>query len=145
MFFSSPKHTHTHTSLPCSEMPHLRARTNTLGAVMRVRDSTAHALQSHLRAHDFFQVHTPVLTAADAEGAGEVFQVCVDGESAAERERFFGEKAYLNVSGQLEAEMFASALGRVYTFGPTFRYAGCCACAVCRWCLRSLRCGLGWF
>jgi len=103
------------------ELPHLRARTNTLGAVMRVRDSTAHVLQDYLRSHDFFQIHTPVLTATDAEGAGEVFQVGIEGEKASERERFFGEKAYLNVSGQLEAEIFASALGRVYTFGPTFR------------------------
>lgn len=98
-------------------IPHLRVRTNTFNAVFRVRNALSMAIHNFFQQNNFFYVHTPLITGGDAEGAGEAFNVVApdfDGE-------FFGAPASLTVSGQLEAEEAAMALGRVYTFGPTFR------------------------
>ena len=108
------------------EIAHLRMRTNTLGAVMRVRNVAAQAIHRFFQDRGFLQLHTPVITASDCEGAGELFRVTSrdparpSGELDAEQD-FFGRPTYLTVSGQLEAEIGALALSRVYTFGPTFR------------------------
>lgn len=96
---------------------HLRPRTNSLGAVFRIRSALHHATQRFFHERDFFHVATPIITAADCEGAGELFSV----EVAGAKEPFFGKNAYLTVSGQLNAEAFACGMSRVYTFGPTFR------------------------
>lgn len=109
------------------EIAHLRPRTNSLGAMLRVRSSLAQAVHRFFQEEGFFQVHTPVITTSDCEGAGEMFTVTA--LSAAQLDQgedpfaadFFGRRAGLTVSGQLEAEALALALGRVYTFGPTFR------------------------
>jgi asparaginyl-tRNA synthetase len=93
---------------------HLRPRTNTLGAVLRVRNVAARAIHAFFQSRGFVWLHTPILTAADAEGAGAMFEV-------AGSEEFFGRTARLTVSGQLEAEIGALALTNVYGFGPTFR------------------------
>ncbi len=125
------------------ENAHLRARTNTFGAVARMRSQMAYAIHTFFQERGFHYVHTPIVTASDAEGAGEMFQVTTLGlEKLAEKavvagskgmaaekaaalvdysKDFFGKKASLTVSGQLEAETYATALSRVYTFGPTFR------------------------
>jgi asparaginyl-tRNA synthetase len=98
-------------------VPHLRARVVHMAAVARLRHVLAQAIHGYFAQHGFTWVATPVLTSGDAEGAGERFQVVTDeGPSA-----FFGREAFLTVSGQLEAEALCMALGRVYTFGPTFR------------------------
>ncbi len=109
---------------------HLRPRTNTIGAVLRLRDAAAHAIHAFFRSRGFLQLHAPVITLADAEGAGEMFRVTIldpadpprkpHGGVDFERD-FFGAEAHLTVSGQLEAEIGALALTRVYSFGPTFR------------------------
>ncbi len=98
---------------------HLRPRTNALGAVTRVRSRLSFAVQQFFHTHDFTQIHTPVITTSDCEGAGEMFQVRATGETT--DKPFFGLQAGLTVSGQLQAEVYALALGQVYTFGPTFR------------------------
>jgi asparaginyl-tRNA synthetase len=111
------------------EIAHLRARTNTFGAVARVRSRLAFAVHEFFQSRGFHYVHTPVITASDAEGAGAMFQVTtLDLEALAKSGKapdygkdFFAKRAYLTVSGQLEAETYAAALSRVYTFGPTFR------------------------
>jgi len=107
---------------------HLRPRTNKYGAMLRLRSSLAQELHAYFAARGFSWVHTPILTGSDCEGAGEMFRVTtLTGAEAAlppaERGKrdFFGQDAYLTVSGQLSAEALACALGRVYTFGPTFR------------------------
>jgi asparaginyl-tRNA synthetase len=105
---------------------HLRMRTNSLGAVMRVRNACSQAIHRFFQSRDFVELHTPVITASDCEGAGEMFRVTTLGGVAGDAEPadgsdFFGRPAYLTVSGQLEAEIGAAALARVYTFGPTFR------------------------
>ena len=111
------------------EIAHLRPRTNTFGAVFRVRNSLASAVHSFFQQNDFYWVHTPIITASDCEGAGEMFRVTSldmknppvkDGKINYE-EDFFGRESHLTVSGQLEGELFATALGKIYTFGPTFR------------------------
>ncbi len=101
---------------------HLRPRTNALGAVARVRSRISYAVHSYFQERGFSQIHTPVITTSDCEGAGEMFQLSTmgDGKEGA-GEEFFGRKAGLTVSGQLQAEVYALALGDVYTFGPTFR------------------------
>lgn len=107
---------------------HLRLRTNTFGAVMRIRHNMAFAIHQYFHEHGFVYFHTPIITASDAEGAGEMFQVTTldlnrvakGGEVDYNRD-FFGRKASLTVSGQLEGELGATALGAIYTFGPTFR------------------------
>ncbi len=98
---------------------HLRPRTNALGAVTRVRARLTVAVNSFFQKQDFIQVHTPVITTNDCEGAGEMFQVSASGEK--DDKPFFGSPAGLTVSGQLQAEVYAQSLGQVYTFGPTFR------------------------
>lgn len=109
---------------------HLRSRTNTLGAVFRVRNACATAIHQFFQERDFLWMHTPILTASDCEGAGEMFTVTrfnLDniptdkGGKADYSQDFFGKPAYLTVSGQLEAEIMAMAFRNVYTFGPTFR------------------------
>jgi asparaginyl-tRNA synthetase len=96
---------------------HLRPRTNTLGAVLRVRNVAARAVHRFFQEKGFVWLHTPIVTTSDAEGAGAMFRVSVPGHEG----EFFGKPAYLTVSGQLEAEIGALALTNVYTFGPTFR------------------------
>jgi asparaginyl-tRNA synthetase len=102
---------------------HLRPRSNLFGAVFRTRSRLAWAVHRFFQERDFVYVHTPIITTSDCEGAGEMFRVTTlqgDIDRAPERD-FFGRRAYLTVSGQLEAEAFACALSNVYTFGPTFR------------------------
>ena len=112
------------------ENAHLRVRTNTFSAVMRMRSALSFAVHQYFRDHGFYHVHTPIITGSDAEGAGEMFRVSTlapkepplkeDGTVDFTRD-FFGIETNLTVSGQLEAEAYAMALGKVYTFGPTFR------------------------
>ena len=119
-----------HTMEFLREKAHLRFRTSTFGAVFRVRHALNFAVHKFFTDEGFFQIHTPIITGSDAEGAGEMFQVTTldlnnvpkaeDG-SVDFAEDFFGKTANLTVSGQLEAELGAMALGQVYTFGPTFR------------------------
>ena len=109
---------------------HLRLRTNTFGAVMRIRHNMAMAIHTYFHEHGFFYFHTPLITASDCEGAGEMFQVTTmnlydlkkdeDGKINYDND-FFGKQTSLTVSGQLEGELGATALGSIYTFGPTFR------------------------
>ena len=109
------------------EIAHLRPRSNTFSAVFRVRSLTAFAIHQFFRERGFLYAHTPIITGSDAEGAGEMFRVTTlePGSEAAQKRDysrdFFGRPASLTVSGQLEAEAFALAFGKVYTFGPTFR------------------------
>jgi asparaginyl-tRNA synthetase len=111
------------------DIAHLRARTNALGAVARVRNALAYATHRFYQDRDFLYLHAPIITASDAEGAGEMFRVSTLDPEAPPRtngsidysEDFFGRPTFLTVSGQLNAEAYALALDRVYTFGPTFR------------------------
>jgi asparaginyl-tRNA synthetase len=112
------------------ENAHLRARTNTFGAVMRVRSALSFAVHQYFVQNGFYNLHTPIITGSDAEGAGEMFRVSTldpknpplqENGSIDYTEDFFGKETNLTVSGQLEAETYAMALGKVYTFGPTFR------------------------
>ncbi len=102
---------------------HLRPRTNLHGAVFRTRSRMAFAIHRFFQARDFVHVHTPIITASDCEGAGEMFRVTTlpDEKISRDAEDFFGKRAFLTVSGQLEGETFACALSNIYTFGPTFR------------------------
>ena len=102
------------------EISHLRPRTNALGAVSRVRSRLSFAVHQFFQDRGFVQVHTPIITTSDCEGAGEMFQVTT-AKPGGKDEHFFGRPAGLTVSGQLQAEVYAQALGDVYTFGPTFR------------------------
>lgn len=104
------------------EKAHLRIRTNTFAAVMRVRAALSFAVHQYFTQNGFYQAHTPIITGSDAEGAGEMFRVTTKESSQPSNEPdFFGKETNLTVSGQLEAETYAMALGKVYTFGPTFR------------------------
>ncbi len=112
------------------ELPHLRARTNSFGAVARVRNALAHEVHRFFHERGFLYVHTPIITASDCEGAGAMFQVTTLDPHAPPRradgtvdydQDFFGCRASLTVSGQLEGETYACAMGDIYTFGPTFR------------------------
>jgi asparaginyl-tRNA synthetase len=106
---------------------HLRPRTNSLGAIARIRSSVSFAIHNFFREQGFVHVHTPIITTIDCEGAGEMFRVVApsavktDAAPASASSDFFGKPANLTVSGQLQAEVYAMALGKVYTFGPTFR------------------------
>jgi len=111
------------------EIAHLRPRTNTFGAVNRIRSKLAYAIHKYYQERGFYYIHTPLISASDCEGAGDLFHVSAfdlkniplkDGEIDWDSD-FFGTETYLAVSGQLEAELLAAALGDVYTFGPTFR------------------------
>jgi asparaginyl-tRNA synthetase len=104
------------------EKAHLRVRTNTFASVMRVRAALSFAVHQYFTKNGFYQVHTPIITGSDAEGAGEMFRVTTkDSGEADDKPDFFGKETNLTVSGQLEAETYAMGLGKVYTFGPTFR------------------------
>jgi asparaginyl-tRNA synthetase len=108
---------------------HLRPRTNTFGAVARVRNSVCRSIHDFFQEQEFLYIHPPIITASDCEGAGQMFKVTTldmaqpprQGPAVDFTQDFFGRPAYLTVSGQLEAEILACALGKVYTFGPTFR------------------------
>ena len=109
---------------------HLRLRTNTFGAVMRIRHNMAIAIHNYFHEHGFFYFHTPLITASDCEGAGQMFQVTTKNLYDLKKDEegkiiydddFFGKQTSLTVSGQLEGELGATALGAIYTFGPTFR------------------------
>ena len=112
------------------ENAHLRTRTNTFGAIMRIKSILSFAVHKYFTENGFYNMHTPLITASDAEGAGETFRVTTldaknppltdDGE-VNYKEDFFGKETNLTVSGQLEAETYAMSLGKVFTFGPTFR------------------------
>ena len=121
-----------HTLEFLREIAHLRPRTNTFGAMARVRNAMAFAIHSFFQSRGFLYIHTPIITASNAEGAGDMFRVTtLDLEKLPKKdgsvdmvdmeEDFFGKPTFLTVSGQLEAEIFALALSNVYTFGPTFR------------------------
>jgi asparaginyl-tRNA synthetase len=111
------------------QIAHLRPRSNTIGAVTRIRNRLSYAVHQFFQDLGFYYIHTPIITSSDCEGAGEVFRVTTLGPETLLSEHsgsvfdsdFFGRPAYLTVSGQLQAEIYALALGRVYTFGPTFR------------------------
>ncbi len=109
-------------------IPHLRVRTNTFNAMLRVRSVLSFAIHRYFQERGFVYVHTPILTANDCEGAGEVFKVTTIGYSTEYKSEeeyyendFFGKRAGLSVSGQLEGEVAAMAMGKIYTFGPSFR------------------------
>jgi asparaginyl-tRNA synthetase len=119
-----------HTLEKLREWAHLRPRTNTMGAVMRVRNRICRSIHDFFQEEGFLYVHTPIITASDCEGAGEMFRVSTIAPESSPRtadgqidyaQDFFGRRAYLTVSGQLEGEIYATALGKIYTFGPTFR------------------------
>lgn len=118
-----------HTFEKLREWAHLRTRSNTFGSVFRVRNRVSYSIHQFFQERGFLYVHTPIITASDAEGAGEMFRVTtldveqppkVNGKVDFSKD-FFHRPAYLTVSGQLEGEIFATSLGKVYTFGPTFR------------------------
>ena len=119
-----------HTFEFLRENAHLRTRTNTFSAVMRLRSSLSFAVHKYFNDNGFYYMHTPIITGSDAEGAGEMFRVSsldaknppLDDDGNVDfKKDFFGKETNLTVSGQLEAETFAMSLGKVYTFGPTFR------------------------
>jgi len=111
------------------EIAHLRPRTNTFGAVARIRNAMSYAIHRFFQERGFIYVHTPIISSSDCEGAGEMFQVTtlpmenlpVNNGSVDYSKDFFGKKTFLTVSGQLEAEIYATAMTNVYTFSPTFR------------------------
>lgn len=119
-----------HSMEKLREWAHLRPRTNTFGAVARVRNCICNSIHQFYQERGFLYVHTPIITASDCEGAGEMFKVTtLDLESVPKDDKgnidytrdFFDRPSYLTVSGQLEGEIYATALGKIYTFGPTFR------------------------
>src|SRR5437867_427355 len=118
-----------HTMEFLREIAHLRPRTNTFGAVNRIRSKMAYAIHTYFQERGFFYIQTPIISASDCEGAGNLFHISsFDFEHIPKKEGhvdwdsdFFATESYLTVSGQLEAELLATALGDVYTFGPTFR------------------------
>src|SRR5881296_371376 len=112
-----------HTPEFLRTIAHLRPRSNLFGAVFRLRSKLAFAVHQFFQERDFVYVHTPIITASDCEGAGELFRVTTLKGNIDERPvaDFFGKRTYLTVSGQLEGETFACALSNIYTFGPTFR------------------------
>ena len=123
----SPKR---HSLEKLREQAHLRVRTNTFGAIMRVRSKLSFAVHSYFQQNNFYYVNTPIITGSDAEGAGEMFKVTnfdIKNPSKNEdgsidyKQDFFGKETNLTVSGQLEGETYALGLGQIYTFGPTFR------------------------
>ena len=119
-----------HTFVFLREIAHLRARTNTFGAINRLRSKMAYAIHKYYQERDFYYIHTPIISASDCEGAGDLFRVSTfdldkiphtDSGEIDWAKDFFAAEAYLTVSGQLEGETMATALGDIYTFGPTFR------------------------
>ena len=125
---SYPLQKKRHTMEYLRTIPHLRVRTNTFNAVFRVRSELSYAIHEYFHKNGYYYVHSPIITGSDCEGAGEVFKVTTVGfnpkiksEDEYNAADFFGRSAGLTVSGQLEGEVMATALGRIYTFGPTFR------------------------
>lgn len=125
---SYPLQKKRHTMEFLRTIPHLRVRTNTFNAVFRVRSELSYAIHEYFHKNGYYYVHSPIITGSDCEGAGEVFKVTTVGfDSSVKSEDeyyakdFFGRSAGLTVSGQLEGEVMATALGKIYTFGPTFR------------------------
>lgn len=119
-----------HTFEFLRDIAHLRPRTNAIGATLRVRHELAMAVHDYFASRGFVYVHTPIITASDCEGAGELFRVSTlsadkpprgDGGTVNWKKDFFAQETYLTVSGQLQGEALATSLGRIYTFGPTFR------------------------
>ena len=119
-----------HTLEYLRDIAHLRPRTNTFGAVFRIRHNMAMAIHTYFHEHGYFYFHTPLITASDCEGAGQMFQVTTKNLYNLKKDEngkidysddFFGKQTSLTVSGQLEGELAAMALGKIYTFGPTFR------------------------
>lgn len=118
-----------HTFEKLREWAHLRPRTNTFGAIARIRNQISWAVHQFFQSQGFLYIHTPIITASDCEGAGEMFRVTtlnLENPPRQEgridyRQDFFERPAFLTVSGQLEGEIYATALGKIYTFGPTFR------------------------
>ena len=118
-----------HTFEKLREWAHLRPRTNTFGAVTRVRNCVSRSIHNFYQEEGFLYIHTPIITASDCEGAGQMFRVSTlnpeqppkAGGKIDYAQDFFGKPAFLTVSGQLEGEIFACAMGKIYTFGPTFR------------------------
>jgi asparaginyl-tRNA synthetase len=118
-----------HTFEKLREWAHLRPRTNTFGAVTRVRNCVTRSIHNFFQEEGFLNIHTPIITASDCEGAGQMFRVStLDPQNLPKKDGhvdyaldFFGKPTYLTVSGQLEGEIFACAMGKIYTFGPTFR------------------------
>ena len=117
-----------HTMEFLRTIPHLRVRTNTFNAVFRVRSELSYAIHKFFHENGYYYVHSPIITGSDCEGAGEVFKVTTVGYNPSVKSEeeynkldFFGRSAGLTVSGQLEGEVMATALGKIYTFGPTFR------------------------
>lgn len=112
-----------HTPEFLRTIAHLRPRTNLFGSVFRVRSKMAFAVHRFFQEQGFFYAHTPIITSSDCEGAGEMFRVTTlkQGTPAKPEDDFFGRPTYLTVSGQLQGEAFACAMGNIYTFGPTFR------------------------
>ena len=127
---SYPLQKKRHTLEKLREWAHLRPRTNTMGAVMRVRNRICRSIHDFFQEDGFLYVHTPIITASDCEGAGEMFRVSTIDPAKPPRtadgkidyaQDFFAKPAFLTVSGQLEGEIYACAMGKIYTFGPTFR------------------------
>lgn len=125
-----PMQAKRHTNEYLREVAHLRPRTNLIGAITRVRNTLAQAIHRFYHERGFYWIHTPIITASDCEGAGEMFRVSTldmanpprqDGGGVDYAQDFFGREAHLTVSGQLNVECYCLALSRVYTFGPTFR------------------------
>lgn len=111
-----------HTPEFLRQIAHLRPRSNLFGCVFRTRSRLAYAIHNFFQEKGFVYIHTPIITASDCEGAGEMFKVTtLDGDEKAVENDFFGKPTFLTVSGQLEVEAFACSLSNVYTFGPTFR------------------------
>ncbi|MGB1061280.1 MAG: amino acid--tRNA ligase-related protein, partial [Ketobacter sp.] len=119
-----------HTFEYLRSVAHLRPRTNTFGAIARIRNSASQAIHRYFHQRNFYWVNTPIITASDCEGAGEMFRVSTldllntpktDQGAVDFSQDFFADEAYLTVSGQLNGEAYCTALSRVYTFGPTFR------------------------
>ena len=119
-----------HTLEFLREIAHLRPRTNTFGAIFRIRHNMAMAIHTYFHEHGYFYFHTPLITSSDCEGAGQMFQVTTQNLYDLKKDEngkidysndFFGKQASLTVSGQLEGELAAMSLGKIYTFGPTFR------------------------
>lgn len=125
---SYPLQKKRHTMEYLRTIPHLRVRTNTFNAMFRIRSELSYAIHEYFHKNGYYYVHSPIITGSDCEGAGEVFKVTTVGfdptvksEEEYLAKDFFGRSAGLTVSGQLEGEVMATAMGKIYTFGPTFR------------------------